>query len=126
MRLLWVCFGGALGTGARLLVSNWTQERLGVAFPWGTLAVNALGSFLLGAIMVVATCTDLLSPTAKVTLTTGVMGGFTTYSTFNYETMRGLQSDWPWTGVLNVAVTVAGCLVAGFAGHALARWAVGD
>lgn len=50
-RLFWICLGGAVGTGARYLISGWMLLLLGTAFPWGTLAVNVIGSFLLGAIM---------------------------------------------------------------------------
>ena len=111
-RLLWICLGGAVGTGARYLLSGWLLRTAGPGFPWGTLAVNVLGSFLLGLIMQVAVATDLLSPTLRLTLTTGVMGGFTTYSTFNYETLQYLQqNDW-LLGSLNLAVTVAACLAA--------------
>ena len=87
-RFLWICVGGAAGTGARYLLSGWALATLGASFPWGTLAVNVLGSFLLGLLMQVGITTSLLSPTLRLALTTGVMGGFTTYSTFNYETIR--------------------------------------
>ncbi len=78
-RLLWICLGGAVGSGARYLVSTWVLAALGPAFPWGTLAVNAIGSFLLGALMHVGLSTDLLSPTLRIALSTGVLGGFTTF-----------------------------------------------
>jgi CrcB protein len=122
-RFLWICLGGALGTGARYLLSGWLLRAAGPGFPWGTLAVNVLGSFLLGLIVQVALATDL-APTLRLTLTTGVMGGFTTYSTFNQETLQYLQrSDW-LLGFANLAVTVVTCLIAGalgfFAGRMLA------
>ena len=84
-RFFWICLGGAAGTGARYLLSGWTLAAFGVAFPWGTLSVNVIGSFLLGLLMPVGVATPLLSPTLRLALTTGVMGGFTTYSTFNSE-----------------------------------------
>jgi CrcB protein len=123
-RFLWICLGGAAGTGARYLLSGWLLRVAGPGFPWGTLAVNVLGSFLLGLIMHVALATDLLSPTLRLALTTGVMGGFTTYSTFNYETLQYLQgSDW-LLGLANLGITVVACLVAGglglFTGRLLA------
>ncbi|MEK6609115.1 MAG: CrcB family protein, partial [Myxococcota bacterium] len=89
---MWICFGGALGTGARHAVGLWMQRALGGAFPWGTLTVNVAGSFLLGAIAEVASSGERMSPTLRLALTTGVMGGFTTYSTFNHETLRHFQS----------------------------------
>ena len=120
-RFLWICLGGAAGTGARYLLSGWALAAFGPAFPWGTLAVNVIGSFCVGLIMQVGIATPLLSPTLRLALTTGVMGGFTTYSTFNYETIRYVQ-DGAWRLALgDVALTLAACLLAGFAGIALGR-----
>ncbi len=115
-RLLWICLGGAVGTGARYLLSGWLAKWTGPGFPWGTLAVNTIGSFLLGFLMHVSLTTDLIPPATRVTLSTGVMGGFTTYSTFNYETLRLFQDDAWLLGFLNLGATVAVCLVAGVLG----------
>jgi fluoride exporter len=115
-RLLWICLGGAVGTGARYLVSGWLIRAAGPGFPWGTLAVNALGSFLLGLIMQVSLTTGLFPPTLRLALTTGVMGGFTTYSTFNYETLQLFQDDAWLLGFANLGSTVAICLIAGVLG----------
>ena len=120
-RFLWICLGGAAGTGARYLLSGWALAALGPSFPWGTLAVNVIGSFLLGLLMQVGVTTSLLSPTLRLALTTGVMGGFTTYSTFNYETMRYIQDSAWRLAVGNVLATLVLCLVAGFAGVVLGR-----
>ena len=120
-RFLWICLGGAAGTGARYLLSGWALAAFGPAFPWGTLAVNVIGSFCVGLIMQVGIATSLLSPTLRLALTTGVMGGSTTYSTFNYETIRYVQ-DGAWRlAVGNVLITLVVCLAAGFAGIALGR-----
>src|SRR4029453_18853909 len=98
----------------------------GPAFPWGTLAVNVLGSFLLGLSMQVAVATALLSPTLRLALTTGLMGGFTTYSTFNYETLQYFeQNDW-LLGCANVAATVVVCLAAGGLGVVAGRLLAGS
>jgi fluoride exporter len=105
-RFLWICIGGAAGTGARYLLSGWTLAAFGTGFPWGTLAVNVIGSFLLGLLVQVGLATPVLSPTLRLALTTGVMGGFTTYSSFNWETMRYIQ-DGAWRLALgNVALTL--------------------
>ena len=115
-RFLWICLGGAAGTGARYLLSGWLLRTAGPGFPWGTLAVNVLGSFLLGLIMQVSLTTGLIPPTLRLTLTTGVMGGFTTYSTFNYETLQYLrQNEW-LAAFSNVAATLLVCLAAGILG----------
>jgi CrcB protein len=124
-RFAWVCLGSALGGGARYLLSLAALQLFGPSFPAGTLAVNLLGSFGIGFVMYVGLETTLLSPAARLFLTTGVMGGLTTYSTFNYETL-GLvnEGDWLRAG-LNVAATFAGCLVAGLLGVASGRALVG-
>src|SRR3984893_9795615 len=124
-RFLWICLGGGIGTGARYLLSGWLLAALGTAFPYGTLAVNLIGSFLLGAIMHVALTTHWIAPALRLALTTGVMGGFTTYSTFNYETLQYLHEEAWGLAACNLGATVAGCLVAGVAGLALARWWLG-
>jgi CrcB protein len=124
-RLLWVCLGGAAGSGARYLVSGWALRVMGSAFPYGTLAVNLAGSFILAALMHVGLSTEWMTPTARLALTTGVMGGFTTYSTFSYETMRLLQEGAYGIAGLNVVGTVAGCLMASFLGHLVGQLLVG-
>jgi CrcB protein len=106
-RFLLVCLGGACGSGARYLVSLGAVAVFGLRFPFGTLIVNVAGSFLIGFVM------QMLPPgDTRLFLTAGVLGGFTTYSSFNYET---LQLP-PWIAILNVAATVTGCLAAGMLG----------
>ena len=122
VRLLWISLGGAVGTAARYLLTGWIARSAGPGFPWGTLAVNAIGSFLLGLLMQVALGSASFSPTLRLTLAIGVLGGFTTYSTFNYETLRSLQ-DGAWLVALaNLGATVLGCLLAGWLGFAVGRW----
>jgi len=123
-RFFWICFGGALGTGARYLLSGWILAFAGTSFPWGTLAVNVTGSFLLGVITQIALTTRLLNPTLRLALSVGLLGGFTTYSTFNYETIAYLRNRAWMYGTLNVAATVLLCLAAGFGGLAAARWMI--
>ena len=115
-RFLWICLAGAAGTGARYLMSTWISRASGPAFPWGTLAVNLLGSFLLGVVMEVGLATGALSPTLRLTLATGLLGGFTTYSSFNYESLQYLRSDSWLLASINVGATVLGCLAAGILG----------
>jgi len=121
-RFLWVCLGSAAGGGARYLVSGWALRVFGSSFPYGTLAVNFLGSMLLAALMFASVEATAMSPAVRLALTTGVMGGFTTYSTFSYETMRYVQ-DGAWTvAIANVLITVVTCLAASLLGWAGARW----
>jgi CrcB protein len=121
-RFLWICLGSAVGGGARYLLSGWTLRLLGPSFPYGTLAVNLIGSFLLTALMYGGIEATMMSPTARLALTTGVLGGFTTYSTFNYETTRYLQEGAWRLAIVNVTVTVLACLAASFLGWMAARW----
>jgi CrcB protein len=110
---LFVCLGGALGTAARYLLGLSIQAALGSTFPYGTLSVNLIGSFLIALLMYLGVDKGIISNNVRVVLTTGVMGGFTTYSSFNYETMRLFQQGSVLLAFVNMGVTLAGCLVAG-------------
>jgi CrcB protein len=121
-RFILVCLGGAVGTGVRYLVASTAPRVLGTSFPFGTLIVNVVGSFLLGAIMHLGLTTDMMSSTTRLVLATGVMGGFTTYSTFNYETTAYLEQGAYGMAAANVAATVLLCLLAGALGIGAARW----
>jgi CrcB protein len=125
-RFLWVCVGGTVGTGARYLLSGWLSRRFGGGYPIGTLAVNALGSFAIGTLMQVGLATELFSPTVRVALATGLLGGFTTYSSFNYETVAFFREGAAALGFLNVVLMVGVCLAAGFLGSATARWMIAN
>jgi CrcB protein len=118
-RLLIVAFGGAVGSAARYLLSGWISKS--TTLPLGTFAANVIGSFLIGLVMEVATNTESISPAVRLGLTTGVLGGFTTYSTFNYETLQLLRSGATLLGVANIGLTVLACLVAGVLGLAAGR-----
>jgi CrcB protein len=118
---LFVCLAGGAGTGARYLLGGWAQRAFGPAFPYGTTMINVIGSFLIVIIMHLGLERGAISADLRVILTTGVMGGFTTYSTFNYESIRFLQQGAWGLAALNVAVTVVGCLLAGGLGLICAR-----
>jgi fluoride exporter len=126
LRLLLVCAGGALGSGARYLVATWAARAYGASFPRGTLIVNVTGSLLLGIIMGVAGARDLLSPEARLFLGTGIMGGYTTYSSFNYETLALAERGSVALAAANVTLTLVGCFAGGalglVAGRALSAW----
>jgi len=124
-RLLWVCLGGAAGTAARYWLTGWALQALGAAFPYGTLLVNAIGSFLIGAIVHVGLSTEILCPTVRIALAVGLMGGFTTYSSFSFETLRYLQEGAWGLAILYVASMLLGCHAACAFGFAVAKWLVG-
>jgi CrcB protein len=123
--LFWVCVGGAVGSGTRYVVSLWAVARLGTGFAWGTLLVNVVGSFALALLMHLAAHSSWVGPTTRIALGIGVLGGFTTYSTFNYETLEYLRAgSWALAGA-NAAATMVGCLGASVLGLASARWIAG-
>ena len=124
-RFLLVCLAGALGTGVRYLVGLWAGERFGAAFPWATLIVNVAGCFCISLVMHAALHSSALSPTLRVVLTTGFLGGLTTYSAFNFETTRLFLDGATTAALANFAATTAGCLGAGLLGLLLARRLVG-
>src|SRR5215813_6765583 len=101
-QLLWISFAGAVGTALRYLVGLWALRVLGGAFPCGTLLVNLAGSFLIALVVELALTTAWIGPTLRLTLTTGFMGGLTTYSAFNEETLRYFDERAWRAGALNM------------------------
>lgn len=100
--ILAVAAGGALGAVMRYLVSGWVHAVGGARFPWGTLTANVLGSFLLGFLMSSFLNHTTAVPGMRAFWAIGVLGAFTTYSTFSYETVT-LISGGDWTaGAMNV------------------------
>jgi CrcB protein len=125
MNTVWIGLGGALGSIARYHLGLLAAERWGVAFPWGTLLINAIGSLCLGALMCVALTTGRIPEPVRLGVAVGVFGGFTTYSTFNHETFAmALAGDWG-KAIANVAATLLACLAAGALGWFGARAIVG-
>lgn len=123
--LVWICLAGAAGTAARYLIATWAARSLGAAFPYGTLIVNLAGCFAITAVMHAAL--TLAWPTMlRSALTVGFLGGFTTYSSFDYETTKLIEEGARVPAAANVALTVVGGLVAGWLGLLLARQLVGS
>src|SRR5689334_10339087 len=94
---------------------------LGPSFPWGTLAVNLIGCFLIGTVATYALVRTDFSETMRLVINTGFMGGLTTYSAFNYETTKYLQDGQAGKGAAYLAATLLGCFALGLAGVALGR-----
>jgi len=120
-RVALVALGGAIGSVARYGVGALAARLLGAAFPWGTLLVNLTGSFLIAGVMHVALTGSAISLELRIFLTTGILGGFTTYSSFNYETLALLNQRAYGLAGLNLVGTVLGCLMAGLLGLAAGR-----
>ena len=119
--LLYVALGSAIGGVSRYLLGGLVQRMLDTTFPAGTLLVNVTGSFLLGAIIRYALETPSLTPEVRAFLTIGVCGGYTTFSTFSYETMALLKDgEWARAGVY-ITASVLLSLIGTFTGFALAR-----
>jgi fluoride exporter len=117
--------GGAAGTAARYGVGDLVVRWWGTEFPYGTFIVTVTGSFLIGLIQQVALSTLAVPETARLVLTIGVMGGFTTYSSFSYETIRLIEEgSWLQAGA-NVVLTTGACLGVCTLGLALGRVLVG-
>jgi CrcB protein len=120
-RFLLVCLGGAIGTGLRYLTGGLAARWLGADFPYGTLLVNVVGSFLIGFIQQVSATTSIIPESARLFLTVGVMGGLTTYSAFSYETVRLMERGAWGQAWINVLATTALCLTVCFLGMAAGR-----
>ena len=120
-RILAIAGAGALGTTARYLVALGAARWLGATFPFGTLAVNVVGSFLIALFAAYAKGSGALSEATLAVLTTGFVGGFTTYSAFNEEALRLASSGQGRTAALYIAATLVLCILAGIAGHAAGR-----
>lgn len=123
-RFLWICLAGAAGTGARYLIAVWAAQRLGSAFPYGTVIVNLSGCFAMGLAMRAALMLSW-SPTLRSAITIGFLGGLTTYSSFNYETSRLLEEGSPGVAAVNALVTIAGAFLAGWFGMICAKQLLG-
>ena len=118
--LLWIFVAGGAGSVSRYLIGVLTFERFGAAFPYGTIIVNVAGCFALGAAAQLASATSW-TPEFRAALTVGFLGGFTTYSSFNHETLALMMSGAVGEAVLNVVITIAGGLLAGSLGMLAAR-----
>ncbi|MGD0530180.1 MAG: CrcB family protein [Polyangiaceae bacterium] len=121
IRFLLVGLAGALGTWTRYLVGLAAMALFGASFPYGTLVVNLVGCFLIAAVVQTALTTSFISPTMNLVLTTGFMGGLTTYSSFNLQTTQLIQSRAWAAAVANFGLTVGGCFAAGLLGVIVAK-----
>ena len=111
---------GGVGSAARYVFAGWVLRTFGSGFAYGTISINAVGSFLIVILMNMGLA-NAIGPDTRLTLTTGLMGGFTTYSTFNYETISYFQQGAWLLGALNILVTVVLCLGAGGLGILASR-----
>jgi CrcB protein len=120
-RALLITFGGAIGTLLRYLTSLMAAQWFGTEFPYGTLIVNLSGAFIIGLVQQLGTEALMIPDNTRLFLTTGMMGGLTTYSTFSYETVRLMESG-AWSQAwINIFVTTVICLSLCFLGMGVGR-----
>jgi CrcB protein len=120
-RLLLISLGGAIGTALRYVTSILAARWFGAEFPYGTLIVNLSGAFVIGLVQEVGTAGLLIPDNVRLFLTTGMMGGLTTYSTFSYETVRLMEVNSWHQAWINIFVTTVICLSLCFLGIAAGR-----
>ena len=109
--IAYISLFGAAGCVTRYFLSGWVNERLGWHFPWGTLAVNVSGAFIIGLIMELALRNTVIPAHLRIGLVTGFLGGLTTFSTFSYETFKLLETGRFLMALSNVLVSVSICLL---------------
>ncbi|MDP9485235.1 MAG: fluoride efflux transporter CrcB [Actinomycetota bacterium] len=120
MNVLLVAAGGALGAAARYLAGLWIVARFGAGFPWGTFFVNVTGSFLIGIVLVLVE-RGALPAEARLFVAVGLCGGYTTFSSFSYETLQLLNGGDAAPVLLNIFGQVLFCLLAVYLGVVFAR-----
>ncbi len=119
-KILLIALGGGVGSVLRYVVSGWGRV-VGESFPWGTLLVNVIGCLAFGFLVVALGDPERIRPEFRVALLVGLLGGFTTFSTFGYETFA-LGNDRQFAFALaNVLLSVCTGLVAMWIGHRLAE-----
>jgi CrcB protein len=119
MNVLLVALGGALGAMARYGLGGWIHRYVST-FPAGTLTINVLGCFVIGGVLYLTVDRPTLSPEARLFLAIGVLGGFTTFSTFGYETFEMLRDGAVVPALANAGASVGLGLLAVWLGHVTA------
>lgn len=116
-----VALGGAIGASGRHLVGMMTLRYFGPGFPWGTVAVNVLGSFAMGVMIELLALKFNATNELRLFLATGILGGFTTFSAFSLDVVLMMERKQMWLAGTYVSVSVFASIAALFAGLALIR-----
>jgi CrcB protein len=119
-RYLLVMLGGATGSLARYVAGTAIMTRFGGRFPMGTLVINVTGSFLIGLLMSIFTERFQVHPYWRLLLVVGFLGGYTTFSSFEYETFTAVRAGSHWVGLVNVVASVVFGYIAVWLGALLA------
>ena len=120
-KYFFIAFGGALGSVARYVVGTSVSNRLGIRFPFGTLAINLSACLLIGLSMEILNRHTDLNPALRYLIPIGFIGAYSTFSTFEWEVFSNLNSGAFWTAILYVAVSLVFGLIAVALGAALGR-----
>ena len=121
MTILWVGIGGFLGANARYLLGRAIVERYGSAFPWGTLVVNLTGAFLIGVIAQLLLLRQDDDPAWRLFLVVGILGGYTTFSSYALEIVALMRSDQLWRAMAYLAASNVAGIALCYLGVSLAR-----
>ena len=122
MIILFVGVGGFIGAILRYLVTNWVQDTLHtLSLPYGTLTVNMVGCLLIGLLAGLTESRNLLGPETRALILVGVLGGFTTFSTFGYETIQLLRDGESLAAFSNVGLQLCLGLVAVWIGYSASQ-----
>ncbi len=105
-----VGIGGFFGAISRFVIAGWVQKLTGASFPWGTLTVNVLGSFIIGILAILFE--RFVNPELKAMMITGFLGALTTFSSFSYETVSLFNEGLFFQGAANIALNVVFCITA--------------
>lgn len=116
-----VFFGGGIGAAARYWLSGFVYRFLYPVFPYGNLAVNVTGCLLIGLLMALSEHRFTIEPAIKIFLTIGVLGGFTTFSSFSYETIALFRNGEYLFAGLNILLSVSLCLAGTYLGLVLGK-----
>jgi len=125
MQFLWIGLGGFLGANARYIVALWAAGRWGTGFPYGTLIANVVGCFLIGFFLTLATEWLTIPTEVRLFVAVGFLGGFTTFSSFGFETLQLVEQSRWGTAALNIIADVVLGLIGVVTGIFLARWLQG-
>jgi fluoride exporter len=106
MKYFWVAFGGALGSLARYVLGLWIYERAGTRFPYGTFVINISGCFVIGFVLTIFDEHMALPAAWRLAIPIGFVGAYTTFSTFEYETLRLAQHGQAAMGLFYVLLSV--------------------
>ncbi len=121
-QLFAIAFGGALGALSRFILSEYIYGLLGRTFPYGTLTVNIVGSFVMGLGVILLHEKWQIDPIIKTAILVGFLGAFTTFSSFSLDTLTLIQKEAYLKALYNIVISIFACLLATFLGFKLGRY----